>query len=89
MFLGMSNYSESEARSIRLPLKHFYTSSVKSLRVFLIIIFENVTCLSLGDNVGGFAFACGYATDATREKKYVPRSLRFQRILLLKAENNN
>ena len=29
------------------------------------------------------------ATDSTREKKYVPRSLRFQRILLLKAENNN
>ena len=48
-----------------------------------------MTCLSLGDNVGGFAFACGYATDSTREKKYVPRSLRFQRILLLKAENNN
>ena len=77
----MSNYSESEARSIRLPLNH--------CGFFLIIIFENVTCLSLGDNVGGFAFACGYATDSTREKKYVPRSLRFQRILLLKAENNN
>ena len=42
--------------------------------------------MSLGDNVGGFAFACGYATDATREKKYVPRSLRFQRTLLLKPK---
>ena len=56
MFFGMSNYSESEARSIRLPLKLYR---------------ENVT-LSLGDIVSGFAFACGYATDSSREKNLAP-----------------
>ena len=88
MFLGMSNYSESEGRSVRLPLKLYLVIFLDHCG-FLIILFENVTCLSLGDNVSGFAFACGYATDSSREKKYVPRTLSFQRILLRKAENNN
>ncbi|MCG8404816.1 MAG: hypothetical protein MI923_06420, partial [Phycisphaerales bacterium] len=71
----MSNYSESEGRSVRLPLKLYLVIFLDHCG-FLIILFENVTCLSLGDHVNSFAFACGYATDSSREKKYVPRTLK-------------